>query len=116
AESLAVGAMYNPGLSCCSVERIYVHEVFHDRFVEAFVDTVRGYRLGDPADEATIISPLTRAQQIQVLERQVADALSRGATLRLGGKRIDRAGSWFEPTVLTEANHTMELMREESFG
>jgi acyl-CoA reductase-like NAD-dependent aldehyde dehydrogenase len=116
AESLADGAMYNTGQSCCSVERIYVHERVHDAFVDAFVAVVQGFQVGDPADEATYIGPVTRARQLDVLERQVADALARGATLRLGGHRIDRPGHWFEPTVLTGVDHTMEVMREESFG
>lgn len=116
AESLADGAMYNTGQSCCSVERIYVHERIHDRFVEAFVATVQGFKLGDPMDEATYIGPLTRAPQLQVLEHQVKDAIAKGALLRCGGGRIDRPGHWFEPTVLTRVDHTMELMREESFG
>ena len=116
AESLADGAMYNTGQSCCSVERIYVHERIHDAFVDAFLAVVRGFRLGDPADESTYIGPITRAQQLDVLERQVADAVAKGATLRCGGHRLDKAGNWFEPTVLTEVDHTMEVMREESFG
>jgi len=116
AESLADGAMYNTGQSCCSVERIYVHERIHDDFVEAFLDVVRGFAVGDPSDEATYIGPVTRAAQLEVLERQVGDALAKGATLRLGGQRIDQPGNWFEPTVLTGVDHTMELMREESFG
>ncbi|WP_280152394.1 aldehyde dehydrogenase family protein [Piscinibacter sp. XHJ-5] len=116
AESLADGAMYNSGQSCCSVERIYVHERVHDAFVEAFLDVVRGLKVGDPTDESTYIGPITRAPQLAVLEAQVADALAKGATLRVGGHRIDRPGHWFEPTVFTETDHTMELMREESFG
>ena len=116
AESLADGAMYNTGQSCCSVERIYVHERIHDRFVEAFVSAVQGFKLGDPMDEATYIGPLTRAPQIQVLELQVKDALAKGALLRCGGRRLDRPGNWFEPAVLVNVDHTMELMREESFG
>lgn len=116
AESLADGAMYNAGQSCCSVERIYVHERLHDRFVDAFVATVKGYRCGDPMDEATYLGPLARAPQLAVLERQIADAVAKGAKLLLGGKRIARPGNWFEATVLSRADHTMELMREESFG
>jgi acyl-CoA reductase-like NAD-dependent aldehyde dehydrogenase len=116
AESLADGAMYNAGQSCCSVERIYVHQRIHDRFVDAFVATVKGYRCGDPMDEATYLGPLARAPQLAVLERQVADAVARGAKLLLGGKRIARPGNWFEATVLSRVDHTMELMREESFG
>jgi acyl-CoA reductase-like NAD-dependent aldehyde dehydrogenase len=116
AASLADGAMYNTGQSCCSVERIYVHERVHDAFVEAFLETVRGFVVGDPADEATYIGAIARAPQIAVLEEQVADALAKGGELRLGGKRIDRPGHWFEPTVFTGVNHEMLLMREESFG
>ena len=116
AESLADGAMYNTGQSCCSVERIYVHERIHDEFVEAFLATVAGFRIGDPGAESTYIGAITRAPQIGVLEAQVADALAKGATLRTGGKRIARAGNWFEPTVFTGVNHDMLLMRDESFG
>jgi acyl-CoA reductase-like NAD-dependent aldehyde dehydrogenase len=116
AESVADGAMYNTGQSCCSVERIYVHERIHDAFVDAVVATVGGLRVGDPMDETTTIGPITRAPQIAVLQAQVADALAKGAELRIGGHRIERPGHWFEPTVLTKVDHTMDLMREESFG
>jgi acyl-CoA reductase-like NAD-dependent aldehyde dehydrogenase len=116
AESLADGAMYNAGQSCCSVERIYVHESIHDAFVAAFVETVRGFRMGDPALEETYIGAITRAPQLEVLDAQVADAKAKGATLRIGGQRRAGPGNWFEPTVFTEVDHTMELMIEESFG
>jgi acyl-CoA reductase-like NAD-dependent aldehyde dehydrogenase len=116
AASLADGAMYNTGQSCCSVERIYVHETIHGAFVEAFVHEVRGFTVSDPTDETAYIGALTRAPQLDVLERQVADAKSKGATLLLGGHRLAGPGNWFEPTVFTDVNHTMLLMREESFG
>jgi acyl-CoA reductase-like NAD-dependent aldehyde dehydrogenase len=116
AESLADGAMYNTGQSCCAVERVYVHEKLHDRFLEAFVATVKGFKAGDPMDEGTYIGPLARAAQIEVLERQVADAVAKGGRLLAGGKRMKQAGSWFEPTVIANASHDMALMREESFG
>jgi len=116
AASLADGAMYNAGQSCCSVERIYVHERIHGRFVTAFVAAVNGFRCGDPMDETTYLGPLARAPQLAVLERQVADALAKGAQLLAGGKRIAQPGNWFEATVLSNVNHGMALMREESFG
>jgi len=116
AQSLADGAMYNTGQSCCSVERIYVHEKIHDAFVGYFVQAVRGMRRGDPMDEATYIGPLTRAQQVDVLEAQVDDALAKGATAHVGGERRIGDGNWFDATVLTHVDHTMDIMREESFG
>jgi len=116
AESLADGAMYNTGQSCCSVERIYVHARIHDEFVRHFVATVAGFRIGDPLADGSYIGPLTRRPQLDVLDAQVADALAKGATLAAGGKRIERAGNWFAPTVLTNVDHTMAVMRDESFG
>jgi acyl-CoA reductase-like NAD-dependent aldehyde dehydrogenase len=117
AASLADGAMYNTGQSCCSVERIYVHERIHDAFVEAFVREVQGFKVGEPTDESTYIGPLTRSQQVKVLSMHVADAVAKGAKLLVGGHPLDRPGGhWFEPTVLVNVNHDMAVMREESFG
>jgi acyl-CoA reductase-like NAD-dependent aldehyde dehydrogenase len=116
AESLADGAMYNTGQSCCSVERIYVHEKIYDAFVAAFLNTVRGFKVGDPMSEDTYIGAITRAPQLDVLDAQVADAKAKGATLLAGGTRLPGPGNWYAPTVFTNVNHSMELMREESFG
>ena len=116
AQSLADGAMYNTGQSCCSVERIYVHEKIHDAFVDAFVRTVEGMKAGNPSDDDTYIGAITRAPQIDVLQAQVTDALARGATLHTGGKRMPGPGNWYPPTVFSEVDHRMALMREESFG
>ncbi len=116
AASLADGAMYNTGQSCCSVERIYVHESLHDAFVEHFVAAVVGFKLGDPHDESTYIGAITRAAQLDVLDAQVADAQAKGARLLCGGHRLPGPGNWYAPTVFTRVDHTMELMREESFG
>ena len=116
AAAVADGAFYNTGQSCCSVERIYVHEAIHDAFVDAFVAEVKTYRIGDPADESTYVGPLTRRAQLDVLRRQVADAKRKGASLLLGGAAIKRKGNWFAPTVLANVDHSMLVMREESFG
>ncbi|HZQ60381.1 MAG TPA: aldehyde dehydrogenase family protein, partial [Casimicrobiaceae bacterium] len=116
AAGVADGAFYNTGQSCCSVERIYVHASIHDAFVDAFVQEVKGYRVGDPLDESTYIGPITRRAQLDVLKSQVGDAAKRGATLLTGGRIIKGKGNWFEPTVLINVNHTMRVMRDESFG
>jgi acyl-CoA reductase-like NAD-dependent aldehyde dehydrogenase len=116
AESLADGAMYNTGQSCCSVERIYVHEKIYDAFLAAFVATVRGFKVGDPTAEDSYIGAITRSPQLDVLDAQVADARAKGARLLLGGQRLSGPGNWYAPTVFADVNHSMELMREESFG
>ena len=116
AESLADGAMYNTGQSCCSVERIYVHESIHDAFVAHFVDTVKSFKLGDPMLESTYFGAITRAPQLDVLDAQVNDAKAKGATLLLGGHRLPGPGNWYAPTVFANVDHSMELMRQESFG
>jgi acyl-CoA reductase-like NAD-dependent aldehyde dehydrogenase len=116
ATALVEGAFYNGGQSCCAVERIYAHRGIAGAFVKAFVEAARALVVGDPADERTDIGPLARRAQLDVLEAQVADAVSHGARLELGGKRRAGRGYYFEPTVLTRANHRMTLMREESFG
>jgi acyl-CoA reductase-like NAD-dependent aldehyde dehydrogenase len=116
AEATADGAFYNTGQSCCAVERIYVHRKIHEPFVAAFLKTVQGFKIGDPTDPATYIGPLARAVQVAVLEDQVADAVAKGARLLCGGKRMDRPGNYFEPTVLLDAKHDMKVMRDESFG
>ncbi|MCB1322793.1 MAG: aldehyde dehydrogenase family protein, partial [Leptospiraceae bacterium] len=116
AASLADGAFYNTGQSCCSVERIYVHASIYDAFLESFVTEVRRFKVGNPLEEDTYIGPLAREPQLKVLERQIQDALSKGARVAHGGKRMDGKGYYFEPTVLVDVNHDMEVMQEESFG
>ena len=114
--SLADGAMYNAGQSCCSVERIYVHESIYDEFLQHFIDEVKTFKVGDPSSEDTYIGAMTRSAQLDVLDAQVKDATTKGATLHVGGHRLSGPGNWYLPTVFSNVNHTMELMREESFG
>lgn len=116
AAGLADGAFYNNGQSCCAIERIYVHTDVYDEFLAAFMDTVKGFTLGDPTAPATYLGPVSRRPQLDVLADQVADAIAKGATLQCGGERVNRPGWYFAPTVLTEVNHTMSVMQEESFG
>ena len=116
AAGVADGAFYNTGQSCCSVERIYVSAKIYDSFVEAFMTTVKGFKSGDPSQDSTYIGPLTRNPQRETLDRQVADAKSKGAKLLCGGKRSQGKGYFFEPTVFIDVSNQMELMREESFG
>lgn len=116
AAAVADGAFYNTGQSCCAVERVYVHEKIHDAFVKAFVDEVKGFKVGDPLDEATYIGAITRKPQLDVLKKQVADAKKKGAKVLTGGAAIKSKGNFFEPTVLSGVDHSMAVMRDESFG
>jgi len=116
APALADGAFYNNGQSCCAVERIYVHQQVYDAFIEAFMDTVKSFQSGDPTDLQTYLGPVSRKPQLAELQRQVDDAVQKGAHLLCGGSRIDRPGWYFAPTVLVNVNHTMAVMRDETFG
>jgi len=116
AASLADGAFYNTGQSCCAVERIYIHQSIYEPFVEAFLATVQGFKLGDPLQETTYLGPLTRAMQQSVLAQQVQNAVERGANVLCGGQAVPGAGYFFEPTVLVKVDGSMAAMREESFG
>ncbi|HEU5145314.1 MAG TPA: aldehyde dehydrogenase family protein [Chryseosolibacter sp.] len=116
AAATADGAFYNNGQSCCAVERIYVHERIYDQYVDAFCHEVSSWKKGNPTEDGVYFGPLTRKDQLGVLEKQIDDALSKGGELVLGGKRAQGKGYYFEPTVITNANHKMHLMRDESFG
>jgi len=112
----ADGAFYNNGQSCCSVERIYVHEKNYEAYLSAFVNEVKSWKSGLPTTDGVYLGSLTRKAQISVLENQIKDALGKGAKLLTGGKTISGKGYYFEPTVLTEVTNDMLVMQEESFG
>jgi len=114
--AVAEGAFYNGGQSCSAIERVYANGAIFDGFVSALADVVGAYRTGDPEDDQTDIGPLARAEQLDVLEAQVADAVAKGARVVCGGRRIERPGSWFEPTVLVDVDPSMSVMRDETFG
>jgi acyl-CoA reductase-like NAD-dependent aldehyde dehydrogenase len=116
AAGTADGAFYNNGQSCCAVERIYVHEKVYDAYVSEFVKEVKSWKVGKPTEAGVYIGPLSRKEQVRFLESQVNDALEKGGNLLTGGKRMEGTGYYFEPTVITNANHRMAVMREESFG
>ena len=106
--------MYNTGQSCCSVERIYVHDQIHDAVIDAFVRAVEGMKAGDPMDEDTYIGAITRAPQLAVLEAQVTDALELGATLHIGGRRLPGPGNWYAPTVFSNVDRMALRQKRDS--
>ncbi len=116
---LAEGCYSNAGQSCCSVERLYVHEAVHQRFVEAFTDEARKWTLGHPIDAKPMIGPVVRSSAADSIRRQVAEALEKGARRTLAPGRTG-AGSlgqcYIEPEVLIGVDHGMTIMRDELFG
>lgn len=118
AENLVDGSFFNSGQSCCGVERIYVHESAYDGFVERFVEQAKGWTLGDPLDENTIVGPMARGSFADHVRQQIDEAMRSGAKRHLNSTHTrDKAGSpWLAPEVLTGVNHQMSVMREESFG
>jgi acyl-CoA reductase-like NAD-dependent aldehyde dehydrogenase len=110
------GGLVNAGQVCISVERVYVEAPVYDDFVRRVVDKVRRVRQGPPGQLAEVGS-MTFPPQIEKVERHVQDALARGARVLVGGRRrTDLPGLFFEPTVLIDVTHDMEIMREETFG
>jgi acyl-CoA reductase-like NAD-dependent aldehyde dehydrogenase len=110
------GALANSGQVCISVERVYVDESIHDDFVRRVVSKVGELRQGLP-DEDVDIGSMTSQAQLRIVESQVEDARAKGAKVLAGGRRnAGRDGTWYEPTVITEVDNSMELMREETFG
>ncbi len=116
ANAVVEGCFYNNGQSCCAVERVYVHARVYDEFIRHFKDETLALRAGDPTDRSFQQGSLTRPSQISFLEAQIEDAVKKGAKILAGGKRIPGPGAFFEPTALIDVNHSMNVMREESFG
>ncbi len=109
----------NAGQSCTAGERVLVDRAIHDAYLERLVAAVEhGVRLGDPASATTTMGPLNNERTAAKTERQVAEAVERGATLHAGGRRAPELGSalFFQPTVLDRVTESMEIAREETFG
>ncbi|CAK9780676.1 unnamed protein product [Cutaneotrichosporon oleaginosum] len=118
--NLVDGAFFNSGQSCCSVERIYVHSAVHDEFVAQFAELTRkDYVLGDPMAEGTTLGPVVSLASAKRIRKQVADAVAAGATLLVGEAEFAGAKegtTLVGPQVLTNVDHSMEVMTEETFG
>lgn len=106
----------NAGQVCVSPTRFIVHESLHDRFVSLFVNEAAKIKLGPGMDTESTMGPLANSRRVDAIETLVADALSLGAKLAMGGKSRGERGNFFEPTVLTEVTPAMRIMNEEPFG
>ncbi|KQW75833.1 aldehyde dehydrogenase [Devosia sp. Root413D1] len=117
-ENLVDGSFFNSGQSCCGVERIYVHASVYDRFVKDFVENARSWTLGNPLDADTMVGPMATPRFADLVRGQTLEALRKGAKAHLNTKHdLDEESSpYLAPEVLTNVNHQMAVMREESFG
>lgn len=117
AADLVDGAMYNAGQSCCGIERVYVHKDRYRDFLDKCASLAAAYVLGDPRQHATTMGPLATAKSAEAMLSQVEAARAKGAAVIAGGRtRQVGKGTFFEPTLITNADHRMEVMREENFG
>ena len=110
------GRMYNTGQTCCAAKRFIVVDKVADEFLERFQAALSALRAGDPLDEKTSLGPLSSEAALVQLLKQVDDAVAKGAKLVIGGKRIDRPGSYMEPTILTDIKPENPAFRDEFFG
>mgnify|MGYP001772484563 CR=1 FL=1 len=108
----------NAGQNCNATKRVYVEREVYDEFVKLVVEKTAALRVGDPMEEATDMGPLISEKMVKAMEGFVADAVSKGAKVLLGGRRMERRGFFFEPTLLQvlDGRGDVRVLREEVFG
>ena len=120
ADEIIDGAVFNSGQSCCSIERVYVADTIHDKFVAALQEVLKGYKLGDPFDPATNVGPVVSKKAVQTIQEHIDDALSKGATDATPENdsftSFPSEGNYVKPTLLINVSHEMDIMNEETFG
>ncbi|MEN6473007.1 MAG: aldehyde dehydrogenase family protein [Syntrophaceae bacterium] len=116
--AITFGAFCNSGQICASIERVYVHRDVYEPFVQKMEKSVRALRQGDPAKGgyALDMGCMTSEEQLQIVERQVADARAKGARIVTGGKRVHPESMFYEPTMILDATDDMDAVAEETFG
>jgi len=117
-ETLIDGAMFNSGQCCCGIERIYVVESLYDAFVKKAVEIVNGYKLGDPLEEETTLGPMAHVRFAQEVRDQTTEAIAAGAKPLIDPALFpeDDGGAYLMPQILVNVDHSMRVMRDESFG
>jgi acyl-CoA reductase-like NAD-dependent aldehyde dehydrogenase len=118
-DTLMDGATFNSGQCCCGIERIYVNEALFDAFVEKSVAWVSNYKLGNPLEQETSLGPMANKRFAKVVRQQVADAVAKGAKALVDPKLFaadDGESAYVAPQILINVDHTMEFMKEETFG
>lgn len=116
ADTLIDGAMFNSGQSCCGIERIYVAESVFDDFVQKATDIVNGYRLGNPLEAETTLGPMAHKRFAALVREQTQTAIDAGATPLIKTFTEDDGGAYLSPQLLINVDHSMTIMRDETFG
>ena len=119
AENLVDGSFFNSGQSCCGIERIYVEATVADRFIERFAHLTEDYVLGDPLDAATTLGPVARESHADFVRDEIGAAVDAGACGLIDAAHFPAAGSdgpYLAPQVLVDVDHSMRIMRQETFG
>ena len=117
-DTLIDGAMFNSGQCCCGIERIYVAESLFDDFVEQAVQIVSGFKLGNPLEQDVTLGPMANVRFANHVREQIKAATSAGANALINPELFpeDDGGAYLAPQILTNVDHSMSVMREESFG
>ena len=111
------GGFCNSGQACASIERLYVHESIATKFTEEVVKETATLKQGPSSQDEIDVGAMTNERQLEIVEDHIKDAVDHGAKILIGGKRVDGTQGWFhEPTVISNVNHSMKLMRDETFG
>ena len=110
------GVFYNAGQSCCAVERIYVHETLFDEFIAGAIDFMNNLKIEHPMNEASDMGPLAQHSGITTIIEQITDAEKKGATITHHSEPCPNGENYLSPAILTNVNHNMEIMMEETFG
>lgn len=114
--TLVDASMYNAGQCCCGIERIYVHDSLYDDFVGKAVALTGEYVLGNPLDQATTLGPMAHRRFADEVRSQIDEAVNGGAVAHIPTFEADDGGTYLTPQILTNVNHGMRVMRDESFG
>jgi succinate-semialdehyde dehydrogenase/glutarate-semialdehyde dehydrogenase len=119
-DAAVTGAMFakyrNAGQACVAANRFYVHRKVHDQFVEKFALATKAIKVGSGLEQGVTQGPLIDNQALAKVQKHIADAISKGAQVVTGGKVANQGGTFFEPTVLANANNSMLVAYEETFG
>jgi succinate-semialdehyde dehydrogenase / glutarate-semialdehyde dehydrogenase len=116
ARTAAKARTINNGQSCIAAKRFIVHESIYGEFERRFVEAMRSLKVGDPMETSTDIGPLATEQIVSEIDQQVREAVAAGARVLTGGQRIQRAGNFYEPTVLADVPRSCPVYYQEIFG